>query len=223
MIFDRLAIGTANWGKEYNGAKVSEDDQERILDYCQCSGIDTIDTAESYGWDWTKVSSYFNVIVKVKENEIVKALQSKMPSCLMSHDKYMRDYLANYGHPLSGSVDMILGDSIYYEEYSDIHLQKIDILQVPYSIYDRRFEKYFAEIKSNCVEIHVRSIFLRGKILKEFSPQQCISFCLMNPNIDKVIIGADSYKQFKENLRPFHDMNVAEKHDINLLDPRKWK
>lgn len=24
MVFDRLAIGTANWGKEYNGAKVSE-------------------------------------------------------------------------------------------------------------------------------------------------------------------------------------------------------
>ncbi|MCJ7482668.1 MAG: hypothetical protein MUO31_06855 [Thermodesulfovibrionales bacterium] len=207
MIFDRLAIGTANWGREYNGAKVSEDDQKRILDYCQCSGIDMIDTATAYGWDWTKVSSYFNIIVKVKSNDKVDNVIK------MAHS--LEDYKA---------IDPVCNGCSIYSPEERMYVYGGSVIQIPYSIYDRRFEPYLESMRYECNNtIHVRSIFLRGKILKEFSPQQCISFCLMNPNIDRVIIGADSYKQFKENLRPFHDMNVAEKHDINLLDCRKWE
>ena len=182
MIFDRLAIGTANWGKEYNGAKVPEDDQKRILDYCYCSGIDTIHTSKDYGWDWSKVNSFFEIITKEE-----------------------------------GCVSL-------YEPPNKAYIGKI--LQVPYSIYDRRLEKHFPEWKGDIWEcqIHVRSIFLRGKILEAgFTPVQCIAFCLMNPNIDRVILGADSYEQFKNNLKPFHRWNTAEKHDINLLDCRRWE
>jgi len=138
MIFNRLAIGTANWGKEYNGSKVSEDDQKRILDYCQCSGIDTIHTSAAYGWDYSKLNSYFRIITKEQD-------------CL----------------------------SIY--DYSEVPLRLSDekILQVPYSIYDRRFEGVFPLLKSQVPEIHVRSIFLRGRLLVKFKPWECIAFCLI--------------------------------------------
>jgi aryl-alcohol dehydrogenase-like predicted oxidoreductase len=234
MIFDRLAIGTANWGKEYNGAKVSEDDQKRILDYCQCSGIDMIDTATAYGWDWTKVSSYFNIVVKVSNKDNLEKIQDMCKEhelyCLMAHNlslyRTMKDNWEKYN--CSGNLGHVFGLSVYEpKEVNDVWGSHV--IQVPYSIYDRRFEKTFLtdETRMNprkkVHEIHVRSIFLRGKLLKEFSPFECISFCLMNPYVDRVIIGADSYEQFKSNLRPFHNMNSAEKHDINLLDPRKWK
>ncbi|KKM22426.1 hypothetical protein LCGC14_1625480 [marine sediment metagenome] len=180
MIFSRLAIGTANWGREYNGTKVPEKDIEKILSYCQCSGIDTIHTSAAYGWDWSKVNSYFRVITKEK-----------------------------------GCV------SIYEPSEVPIALTNQTILQVPYSIYDRRFESMFSSWKGS--EIHVRSIFLRGKLLEKFTPWECIAFCLMNPNVDRVIIGVDSYEQLKDDLRILHRMNSAEITDLDVIDPRRWK
>jgi len=221
MIFDRLAIGTANWGKEYNGAKVSEDDQKRILDYCQCSGIDMIDTATAYEWDWTKVSSYFNVVVKINENDSVKRvkeIRDAEPYCLMAHYKNLLDKIP-WCH--------LGGVSLYNPSEYDGITESMRILQVPYSMYDRRFERHFKTRHNEDIynrKLHVRSVFLRGKIIKAgVEPWKCIAFCLMNPYVDRVIIGADSYEQFKDNLRPFHRMDVMKKEDENLLDPRRWK
>lgn len=215
MIFDRLCVGTANWGKEYNGAKVSEDDQKRILDYCREVGIDMIDTATAYEWDWTKVDPWFKVVVKVTRDDAV--LEPK-PYCVMAHDGVQ--YI---------DVD---GISLYeprkFKEPYSLPCARPRVIQIPYSIYDRRAELYFPEWKKwyskhqVIPKIHVRSIFLRGKILEEFSPQECISFCLMNPYVDRVILGADSFGQFKDNLLHFQYMIEAKEEDENLLDPRKW-
>jgi len=221
MIFDRLAIGTANWGKEYNGAKVSEDDQKRILDYCQCSGIDMIDTATAYEWDWTKVSSYFKVVVKINENDSVakiREIEKANPHCIMAHNK---QFLRNGGWVHFNGVSLY--DPFEYDGITE----NLHNLQVPYNLYDRRFEDTFAwyhkhDLYNN--KLFVRSVFLRGKIIKDgIEPWKCIAFCLMNPYVDRVIIGADSFEQFKENLRPFHRMNEMAKDDESLLDPSRWK
>jgi aryl-alcohol dehydrogenase-like predicted oxidoreductase len=223
MIFNRLAIGTANWGKEYNGAKVSEDDQKQILDYCHCAGIDMIDTATAYEWDWTKVSTYFNVVVKIniKDSlERIKGIIGTKPYCIMAHEPSMYRELTEI---LRHQLPKKWGVSVYeYSDFPQCFERAVDILQVPYSLYDRRIEKHFQNIKYT--EIHVRSVFLRGKIIQAgVEPWKCIAFCLMNPYVDRVIIGADSYEQFKENLRPFHRMDVMKKEDLNLIDPRRWK
>lgn len=220
MIFDRLAIGTANWGKEYNGAKVPEDDQKRILDYCQCSGIDMIDTASVYKNNvFEMASSYFEIVDK-------------------GDDTCQRRDRDVYGYLSHGMIWPVfhsrilgvprLGLSIYepkdIPKFGTFGVPVADIIQVPYSLYDRRFEPHFPSLFASGVQIHVRSVFLRGKIIKAgVEPWKCIAFCLMNPYVDRVIIGADSFEQFKENLRPFHRMDVMQKDDINLLDPRKWR
>ena len=218
-IFNRLCLGTANFGKEYNGVKVSKDEQKRILDYCQCSGIDMIDTAVAYGWDWTKISSYFNVVLKLQKGDFVpnKNLDEKFPYCFMAHKA--KDY------PWILDETKFLGRrgvSLYQPSEIPNYYRDEAVFQIPYSIFDRRFERYFQEWKRDKVEIHVRSIFLRGKFIEKFKPWECIAFCLMNPFIDRVIIGVDSLQQLKDNLRPFHRMNSAEIHDENVLDPRKW-
>lgn len=230
-IFSRLAIGTANWGKEYNGVKVSEDDQKRILDYCQCSGIDMIDTAEAYGWDWTKVSSYFNIIVKT--NAPIGAAKTENVYCIISHKEphgwYITTPPTKRGASLYSPNQL---NEVCWEEridppwhvgFGDTRINPVDILQIPYNIYDRRFVSHFEMMRKKGVEIHVRSVFLRGKLLEKFKPWECIAFCLMNPYVDRVIIGVDSYEQLQDDLRPFHRMNSAEIHDENILDPRKWE
>ena len=136
-IFSRLALGTANFGKKYNGVKVSEDEQKRILDYCQCSGIDMIDTATAYEWDWTKISSYFNVVVKLKKDESEKVLGSN-PYCVMTHNHDEWEQIVN----ISAITNSWAGISIYEPlelGYVESPSNCISVVQVPYSIFDRRF------------------------------------------------------------------------------------
>lgn len=215
MIFDRLAIGTANWGRKYNGAKVSEDDQKRILDFCQSSGIDTIDTATAYGWDWSKVNSFFNLIIKVQADDDLKPLIKRRPYCIMEHT-------SKRGRSEEVRMKaMRYGISVYSRSDIDFPVDKdyrYDVIQLPYSIYDRRFEDLFPLLKGQNTEIHVRSIFLRGRLLQDFNASSCIDFCLMNPCIDKVIIGADSFEQFRDNLRHLHRMNSVRKTDEKFLE-----
>lgn len=223
-IFERIAIGTANWGKEYNGVKVPDKDIQKILGYAQCSGIDTLDTATAYGWDWTQANSYFNKIIKIQSADEIEKVVGYEPYCIMAHNNDVRDACCN-----SGST---WGMSCY--DVVDVNGPPPDILQVPYSLYDRRFEKVICEAKNPYVgyhpedrdeptEIHVRSIFLRGKIIEDGIPaEEAIKFVLANPFIDKVIIGADSFDQLRWNLDFVVKWNNLEKHDEELLDPRKW-
>ena len=102
-----------------------------------------------------------------------------------------------------------------------------DIVQIPYSIIDRRFDKnnLLNKLKKKKIEIHVRSIFLQGLLLmnlnnldfyfKNFKSdlmkiheiaesyrisvkELCFFFVLQNKNIDLLIIGIDNFNQLKE-------------------------
>lgn len=219
MIFDRLALGTANFGQEYNGVKVSEDKQKRILDYCQEVGINMIDTATAYEWDWTNISTYFKVVTKGDGNQAFP----RKPYGYLAHKGVIWNPFWCKIKATSDKVGLSIYEPSSIPHFGKFGVHLADIIQVPYSIYDRRFEKSFPELKESGIEIHVRSIFLRGKILEKFKPWECIAFCLMNPLIDRVIIGVDSLEQLQEDLAPFQRMNAAETHDVNVLDPRRWE
>lgn len=218
-IFSRIAIGTANWGKEYNGVKVPEKDIEKILGMAQCSGIDTLDCATAYGWDFNQANSYFNKIIKIQSlDEIEKVLEDE-PSCIMAHKPEIYREMV-----LKLKVQAEVGISIY--SINEMPSGLPNIIQIPYSLYDRRFEQYFSDWKiyGNRTSIHARSIFLRGRIIQDGIPaEECLKFVLANPYIDKIIIGADSFDQFRRNLDFIHRWNNKEKHDENLLDPRRWE
>lgn len=214
-LFGRICIGTANFGSEYNGAKVSEKDIEKILGYCQCSGIDTLDCAVAYGWDWQQANSYFKKIIKVRKGDDIDKVAETEPYCIMSHDKSARHQFHMYSGMKKGISVYDVNPWVFAEEFQ--------IIQIPYSLYDRRFEINFQMYKEMHMEIHVRSIFLRGRILKDgIDPCECIKFCLCNPYIDKVIIGVDSFEQLQRNLDFLHRWKNLERHDEELLDTRKW-
>ena len=176
-IFSRLCLGTANFGKEYNGVKVSEDEQKRILDYCQCSGIDMIDTAIAYEWDYSKVSSYFNIVSKGNPEHLKNRKESRLYAYLTHGDGFIWQPFYDRTSYKMDKVGLSIYEPKEIPHFGTFGVSFADIIQVPYSIFDRRFEPYFTELKSRGIEIHVRSIFLRGKILERFKPWECIAFC----------------------------------------------
>jgi aryl-alcohol dehydrogenase-like predicted oxidoreductase len=101
-----------------------------------------------------------------------------------------------------------------------------DVVQLPYNLFDRRFESEFKMLKSLGIEIHTRSAFLQGlffvkpeelpdyfdsakPILKKMQAihkdnsllaATCLNFCVNNPFIDIVVIGINNTTQLSANL-----------------------
>ena len=149
-----------------------------------------------------------------------------------------------------------IGISIYDMDDLDyiISNYNIDIVQCPYNILDNRIliTGWFDKLKKIGIETHIRSIFLQGllvnknvykKIFKKWynalhqwfsliqendiSP---IDYCLsdiLKYDFDRIIIGINSYDNFKEILN-FKKIDNDDKlnikiNDIKLIDPRNWK
>src|SRR5690606_15941273 len=58
-----------------------------------------------------------------------------------------------------------VGFSLYYPQQAEELLENkidFDLVQVPYSLFDQRFETVFKKLKKVGVEIHTRSVFLQG-------------------------------------------------------------
>jgi len=104
---------------------------------------------------------------------------------------------------------------------------KIDVVQVPYNIFDQRIKEsnLIKKLKNMNIELHARSIFLQGlllvkknKIPKKFLKWQnkfnswykflkknkttalleCLNFVFSNKDIDKFVIGVNSIDNLKE-------------------------
>ena len=97
-----------------------------------------------------------------------------------------------------------------------------DIVQLLYSILDRRLENSFIKLKLNKVEVHVRFIFLPGLYFKDVNNLSkylqplrsnlkklhgfcksnnikmsllALNFVKQNKNVDKIVIGTNSTEQ----------------------------
>jgi aryl-alcohol dehydrogenase-like predicted oxidoreductase len=217
-MFDRIILGTANFSKEYDGHKVSDIDS--ILTYCKEIGVYALDTAMDYN---TAHLDYPRKIVKLQRGDVfLKSPTENKPLCFMAHNSEA------YSHAIEQCQKwhVPLGLSIYDQDclnaISDKEIAP-HVIQLPYSIFDRRMEKIFPFLKANGVEIHARSVFLRGKVLEKFDPFKALSFVLMNPMIDRVVIGTQSLQMLQDTLEPFREIQNAEVTDIEILDPRRWK
>ena len=125
-----------------------------------------------------------------------------------------------------------IGISIYeFSMFEKINKHfKIDMIQIPLNILDRRinFKKILKTAKKEKIEIHVRSIFLQGLLLKEKNEipnyfnkwnkiflewnkwclenklsklQACINFVFNNKIADKIVIGIKNIKEFEEIVK----------------------
>ena len=250
---NKIALGTAQFGLDYGisnkTGQISESEVFEILNESIRSGIDVLDTAYAYGNSEQVIGNY------VKEHENVFKIVSKLPECDPSDVKnifecslerlgidslygYMCHSFQHYrDNPeiwdilrdlKSESKIGKIGLSLYYPselEYIIENEVDVDIIQVPYNVFDRRFEQYFPVLKKLGIELFVRSVFLQGLVFKEASELDdyfnkisgkisnlhslaaeldvpiaalCLNFAVLNEFVDMVVVGVDSVQNLKE-------------------------
>lgn len=119
------------------------------------------------------------------------------------------------------------GVSVYDEDDIKVilnnHLDKIDYIQLPYSIIDKRFESLFSVLKSNNIKIVARSVFLRGYLTEKVTEKLKVHKYIqelyeLNPQLKKYAL-----KKLAFDFVYFHDyidyviFGVANNHQLNDL------
>lgn len=273
----KIVLGTVQFGCQYginSAGRPNEEEVRRILAYSAEAGITKLDTSSAYG-DAEKVlgkcmpnGAQFQIISKYPETELsvrdmfMVSLRDLRVEKLYGYLLHLFSiYKANKSiwHDFQalkqeGLVEKI-GFSIYTPDELEMLIQdqvEFDILQVPRSILDRKFDAYLPMLKERGVEVHVRSTFLQGLFFKERNalPEKlqplkpylqqmdeyaqmhqmsisevAMNYNLQNENIDGVLIGVDSLAQLQTNLQMVSDRVVDLDIDVQekeLVNPVNW-
>ena len=244
------------YGVTNTSGRTNYEEMSKILSLAKENGIKTIDTATSYGDAETKLGKYgisnFKVISKLpsyinipvdeisehilnETKQILKRLKVKKLYGLLIHDA--DEILSIRGKKIFQALEKLkkdnlvekIGVSIYEpEQYFRVITQyKLDIVQAPLNVFDRRILTSGLIDKSVKLnqEVHIRSIFLQGILLektlnenfnkwsnhfqswfdwlkdnKVTALEVCISFALTIPKIEKIVIGVNRVNQLKQIL-----------------------
>ncbi len=241
----KLAIGTVQFGLDYGIANTvgmtSEDEVHKILALAKDKNIKLLDTAQKYGISEEVLGRVgvagYNIVTKLVpplnlENSL-KRLNVESVYGLLFHsaqhllrEPELWSYFEKYRD--MGKTKKI-GVSVYTEEeiISVIKSFAIDIIQLPFSIFDQRLQRtgLLNRLKDMGVEVHVRSVFLQGlllmngnampeyfasysKVFNEFEMlsirhsmprlEVALGFVLQVQEIDTVVCGIDNSSQLVE-------------------------
>lgn len=273
----KIVLGTVQFGCQYginSAGRPNEEEVRRILAYAAEAGITKLDTSSAYG-DAEKVlgkcmpkDAQFQIISKYPETELsvrdmfMVSLRDLRVEKLYGYLLHLFSiYKANKSiwHDFQalkqeGLVEKI-GFSIYTPDELEMLIQdqvEFDILQVPRSILDRKFDMYLPMLKERGVEVHVRSTFLQGLFFKDRNalPEKlqplkpylhqlddyaqmhqmsisevAMNYNLQNENIGGVLIGVDSLAQLQTNFQMVSDRVVDLDIDVQekeLVNPVNW-
>ena len=262
-VYSKLGLGTVQFGVDYGisntKGKTDSAEIEKILDYAGKNSIAYIDTASAYGNAEKMLGSFdltsFRVISKFmppNQGSIKDELEKSLKNLGLGK---VYAYLAHRPEELlknpeqwfdlkelkkQSKVEKI-GYSLNSLEELDSLLQKNmepDLIQVPYNLFDRRFERHIVELKKNGCEIHVRSAFLQGlffiepknlpvyfksvknvisDLQNEFGENlsgALLNFALEKEFIDVVVVGVENVNQLSQNLK-----NIAIKQPVKTRIP----
>ena len=133
---------------------------------------------------------------------------------------------------------------------------RFDLVQAPFNLVDRRLQTtgWLQRLRDEGVEIHTRSAFLQGLLLMspaaipdKFAPwsdlwnkwhgwiahdtalavQACLAYPLSFPEIDRVVVGADSIGQLEQIVNAASRVTPIDLPDLhcdaeNLINPARW-
>jgi aryl-alcohol dehydrogenase-like predicted oxidoreductase len=140
-----------------------------------------------------------------------------------------------------------------------IKIFDFDLIQFPFNVFDQRIlnKKVLSVLKKKKIEIHIRSIFLQGLLLMPINSipikfkkyfilfkwrnflrrnniddiSACLNFVLKYNFYSKIVIGFNSYSQFKEVIKKCEFQKKMNKFlkfnslqdSSSLINPSKWK
>jgi len=254
----KLCLGTAQFGLNYGinntRGKIPYQEVTEILNYAYEKGITELDTASAYGESEKvlgdaiyKTDKNFNIFTKYPANTEISPYQFIETSLDNLKLKTIKGYLFHNFSIYKNKPVLIddfikikqteksekIGFSLYYPSEAEYILKNnipCDILQIPYNIFDQRFNYLFSEIHNKGIEIYIRSIFLQGlffkkpntlddkftsingklcelqSIARKFSVDLaalCISYAYFNKFIKAIVIGIDSLANLIENINSY--------------------
>ena len=245
-----LPYGISQHDRQSNDQEIT-----KILRLCRELNIRSLDTAVAYGnselvlgqlgiQDFeisTKLPAYTpqdGNVEKWVENQVLGSISrlgvAKL-KCLLLHRPLQ--LIENIGHQIFGAMveirDRGLTDQIGISVYSPEELElicnrfRIDVVQLPFNVIDRRFEQtgWFDRLFDSKIEVHVRSVFLQGLLLmgpelrpKKFHPwnglwqnwqnwlsdsqqnaiEACLGFVGSCEQISRIVIGIHDEMQLSD-------------------------
>jgi len=243
-----------DYGVSNAKGKTSPSELKSIFDFMEKNDLCEFDTAQTYGDSEsligkrfghtnqpTKVVSKFSLTQNYKSGDIKKILEASLTKLqtktlfgMLLHnfsDYYNDPNLWNEMIDLrsQGVVEKV-GFSLYSPRELDLILDNnldIDIVQIPFSLFDQRFKPYFKELLARNVLIYCRSTFMQGLVFldpstidKKFNLAKksigllknisndigfsinslCLNYVLAHSSITKVIIGVTSADELKNNI-----------------------
>lgn len=259
-----LALGTAQFGLAYGlnnqagqpaAAAVAE-----VLAAAQAAGLTLLDTAAAYGNSETRLgelvgdNAAFDLITKLPAGPPAQVARHLREALARLRRGQLYGVLFHAFQPLqenpaawqalqaaraAGQVRRI-GASLYHPQEAEWLLAEgwdVDLVQVPYNVLDQRFAAVLPRLAARGVEVHVRSVFLQGLLLREPTtlpeffqplapkltqlralcaragvplPAALLLFAAYAPGVARAVIGVDSVANLHENLAAAPYLAAAE-------------
>lgn len=244
-----------NYGISNDIGKIKFEEAKKIINLAKKSKISLIDTAASYGDSESRLGKIgvdeFKIVTKLprisKESlNINNWLEDQLKHSFRKlRIKSLYGLLVHNSDSLSGKFGEKLANDLYKMKikglvkkigisiYDPSELTKIlnffkpDIVQVPFSIFDKRFisSGLLSQLKKNKIEVHARSIFLQGLILMSENSRPskfnkwnylwkiwhewlndnkikpldaCIRYACSIKDLDKIIVGINTKQQLEQ-------------------------
>ena len=242
-----------DYGITNHNGKVEFNEISKIVDLALKSGINMVDTAKNYGDSENLLSKFqnFKVVTKINLKQIsgekakpgflIDAIKESLINlrrnridALLIHDTGSlldrNDSLISEEIAVAKKKGLVhkFGVSLYdpFELYEVIDKVDMDIVQLPFNIFDQRFLnsgclKYLNERN---IEVHARSLFLQGALLSSKTPnvlknweshfdrlrkrcatlkvsllEYCVCFAISNLySGSSIVIGVTSTKELKD-------------------------
>ena len=253
-MINKLSVGTAQFGFGYGidhkNLQVSQPMINQILNFCSKNNIKSIDTAKSYcsseknigeyfknhnykGWDITTKIDHIKEPIKDQLVNSKEKLKCK-PSTLLAHSinlYKMESFQKQIKELKQENIELKTGVSVYTNDDIEKALEyqeNLDVIQLPLNILDTRLIRkgVLKKINSLSIEIHARSIFLKGllylskfeldsrfkgavkslnflkNILKKENltlAEYSLLFVASRKEITKVVVGIENLVQLKEH------------------------
>ena len=250
-------LGTVQFGMNYgvqNNGRPNLELVFNILDEAISNGVFCFDTAMDYGnaeqilgkyiYDRNINKDYIKIITKGKSQSDLQIIIDNIKNSIenmhieklygfLFHDSsvvYSKDSMDSLNRIKSNGYAENIGVSIYTPEEALKALEyDIDIIQVPYNLFDSRLDKvdFFKKAKEKSIEIYARSSLLQGLALMDYNKlpsnvlfakdyliefdnlckkygidrlNAAVNYVASNDLIDYIVFGTDNLKQFKEYM-----------------------
>ena len=248
----RLALGTAQFGLNYGLnnaagqpplAAVAE-----LLATARAAGLTLLDTAAAYGDSEARLGELagpdFELVTKIAAGpptEVTAHLAASLARLRRTsvYGVLFHAFGALREHPAAWQALQAaraagqarrVGVSLYHPHEAEWLLAEgltIDLVQLPYNVLDQRFAEVLPRLAARGVEVHVRSAFLQGLVLREpgglppfFAPLApklarlralaaeaqvplpalLLLFGATAPGVARVVVGVDSVANLRQNL-----------------------